>query len=71
MSTPAINAASATFQEVARGTYYGPPGTTTTPFYVNKFNGAGNGTGYYKSIKIFNSALTPSEVQYYYDQQSI
>jgi hypothetical protein len=71
MSTAAINAASATAQEVAAGTYWGPPGTTTTPFFVNKFNGAGNGTGYYDDIKIFNSALTPVEVQYYYDQQSI
>jgi len=70
-STAAINAASATFQEVARGTYYGPVGTTTTPFYVNNFQDAGNGTGYYDDIKIFNSALTPVEVQYYYDQQSI
>jgi hypothetical protein len=71
LSTPAINAASATFQEVAAGTYYGPVGTTTTPFYVNNFQSAGNGTGYYQNIKIFNSALTPSEVAYYYDQQSI
>jgi hypothetical protein len=69
MSTAAINAASATAQEVSAGTYYG--NGTTTPFFVNKFNGAGNGTGYYKSIMIFNSALTPSEVQYYYDQQSV
>jgi len=69
-STAAINAASATFQEVSRGTYYGPAGTTTTPFYVNNFRDAGNGTGYYDDIKIFNSALTPVEVQYYYDQQS-
>jgi hypothetical protein len=71
LSTSAINAASATAQEVAAGTYYGPPGTTTTPFYVNKYQDTGNGTGYYDNIKIFNSALTPSEVQYYYDQQSI
>jgi hypothetical protein len=71
LSTAAINAASATFQEVSRGTYYGPAGTTTTPFYVNNFQDAGNGTGYYDDIKIFNSALTPVEVQYYYDQQSI
>jgi hypothetical protein len=69
-ATAAI-AASATAQEVAGGTYYGPVGTTTTPFFVNKFNGAGNGTAYYDDIKIFNSALTPFEVQYYYDQQSI
>jgi hypothetical protein len=69
MSTAAINAASATAQEVAAGTFYGYG--TTTPFFVNKFNGAGNGTGYYDDIKIFNSALTPFEVQYYYDQQSI
>jgi hypothetical protein len=65
-STAAINAASATAQEVAAGAFYGYG--TTTPFFVNKFNGAGNGTGYYKSIMIFNSALTPSEVAYYYDQ---
>jgi hypothetical protein len=70
-STAAINAASATAQEVARGTYWGPSGTTTTPFYVNNFQDAGNGTGYYDDIKIFNSALTPVEVQYYYDQQSV
>jgi hypothetical protein len=69
MSTAAINTASATFQEVAAGAFYGYG--TTTPFFVNKFNGAGNGTGYYDDIKIFNSALTPFEVQYYYDQQSI
>jgi hypothetical protein len=71
LSTPAINAASATFQEVAAGTYYGPPGTTTVPFYINNFQDAGNGTGYYNSVMVFNSALTPVEVQYYYDQQSI
>jgi hypothetical protein len=68
-STAAINAASATVQEVMAGTYYG--NGTTTPFFINKFNGAGNGTGYYDDVKIFNSALTPVEVQYYYDQQSI
>jgi hypothetical protein len=69
MSTAAINTASATFQEVAAGAFYG--NGATTPFFVNKFNGAGNGRGYYKTIQIFNSALTPVEVQYYYDQQSI
>jgi hypothetical protein len=68
MSTAAINAGTATAQEVAGGTYWGPSGTTTTPFYVNKFQSAGNGTGYYQNIKIFNSALTPSEVAYYYEQ---
>jgi hypothetical protein len=69
-ATSAI-AASATAQEVAAGTYYGPAGTTTTPFFVNKYQNAGNGTGYYDDVKIFNSALTPFQVQYYYDQQSI
>ena len=69
LSTPAINAASATAQEVARGTYWG--NGTTTPFFINNFQSAGNGTGYYKTVQIFNSALTPSEVAYYYDQQSI
>jgi hypothetical protein len=69
-ATSAI-AASATAQEVAGGTYYGPVGTTTTPFFVNKYQNAGNGTGYYDDVKIFNSALTPFQVQHYYDQQSI
>jgi hypothetical protein len=67
-SSSAINAGTATAQEIAAGTYWGPPGTTTTPFFVNKFQNAGNGTGYYSDLKIFNSALTPFEVQYYYDQ---
>ena len=71
MSSSAINVGTATAQEVAAGTYWGPPGTTTTPFYVNKYQSAGNGTGYYQNIKIFNSALTPVEVAYYYEQQSI
>jgi hypothetical protein len=69
MSTAAINAASATAQEVAAGTYWG--NGTTTPFFINNFQDAGNGTGYYDDVKFFNSALTPSEVAYYYDQQSI
>jgi hypothetical protein len=69
-ATSAI-APSATAQEVAGGTYYGPAGTTTTPFFINKFQDAGNGNGYYDDVKIFNSALTPFQVQHYYDQQSI
>jgi hypothetical protein len=68
MSTPAINAATATVQEVMAGTYYGPAGTTTVPFFINNFQDAGNGTGYYDDVKLFNKALTPSEVQYYYDR---